>query len=252
MASCPGSLLVTCSDLCTSLEIVTPSSVHQVRAWFTQRVAPPLDRALRDRLLIATAALTVHHVDPTTVSVNQGADPVWCTVGLLRHPMPVSGDTHGGDMTHSPVVGLLDIWDATHHVFWCCHRRPVSLPQCALFSQICGFNGAAGVPSPLTAPLLGSSTRGSSTPGLQHWCVPMSLLWAKSGTVLLPQHAVFQPVTVVRLAFSQSLDVLSSVDVLAQVSFLCEVCVPAEVFSLLLSEHVPSDSNRSCQGFSLS
>ena len=61
MASCLGSLIATCSDLCTTLEIVTPSSfgvgpgcsVKQVRAWFTQCVAPPLDRALRDRLSIA-------------------------------------------------------------------------------------------------------------------------------------------------------------------------------------------------------
>ena len=87
MASCPGSLLATCSDLCTSVEIVTASSfgvgpgcsVQQVRAWFTQCVAPPLDRA---RLLVATAGLTVHHVDPTTL--RSGVLILWCAVGLLR------------------------------------------------------------------------------------------------------------------------------------------------------------------------
>ena len=43
--------------------------------------------------------------------------------------MPVSGDTHGGDMTHSPVVGLLDIWDATHHVF-CAVQSQENLFHC--------------------------------------------------------------------------------------------------------------------------
>ena len=53
MASCTGPLFATCSDLCISLEIVTPSSfgvgpgcsVQRVRAWLTQYVAPPFDQA---------------------------------------------------------------------------------------------------------------------------------------------------------------------------------------------------------------
>ena len=64
--------------------------------------------------------------------------------------MPVSGDSHGGGMTHSPVVGLLDIWDATHHVF--CAVQPqetcYTASQWALSSLIYGCNGAAGVASP--------------------------------------------------------------------------------------------------------
>ena len=57
MASFPGSLIASFSDLCAALEIVTPSSfgvgpgcsVQRVRDWFTQCAVPPLDRALRDR-----------------------------------------------------------------------------------------------------------------------------------------------------------------------------------------------------------
>ena len=168
MASCPGSLLATCSDLCTSLEIVTPSSfgvgpgcsVLQVRAWFTQCVAPPLDRALRDRLLVATAALTVHHVDLTTFTVNRGADPV--VYSWSSSP----SNARFGDS--SLVVGLLDIWDVDPSCVLCGAATGdlFIASQCALSSQIYGCNGAAGVPSPLTAPLSGSSTRGSSTVGL--------------------------------------------------------------------------------------
>ena len=170
MASCPGSLLATCSDLCTSLEIVTPSSfgvgpgcsVQQVRAWFTQCVAPPLDRALRDRLLVATAALTVHHVDPTTFTVNWGADPVVYRWSYSPSNARFWGLSRWG---HDPFPGCRS---ARH--LGCdpscvlCGAATGDLFHClTLSSQICGCNGAACVPSLLTAPLFGSSTRGSST-----------------------------------------------------------------------------------------
>ena len=76
----------------------------------------------------------------------------WCTVGLPRHPMPVYGDSHSSDTTHSLVVGLVVIWDATRHVFCAVQPQETCLTalQCALFSQICGRSGATGGPSSLT------------------------------------------------------------------------------------------------------
>ena len=66
--------------------------------------------------------------------------------------MPVSGDSHGGDTTHSLVVGLVVIWNATRHVFCAVQPQETCLTalQCALFSQICGRSGATRVASPLT------------------------------------------------------------------------------------------------------
>ena len=122
------SLLATCSDLCTSLEIVTPSSfgvgpgcsVQQVREWITQCVAPPLDR-LCDRLLVA--------IEPS---------------------LPFPGCRSARHLGCDPSCVLCGA--ATRDLFHCL----------TLSSQICGCNGAC-VPSLLTAPLFGSSTRGSST-----------------------------------------------------------------------------------------
>ena len=175
MASFPGSLVASCSDLCAALEIVAPSSfgvgpscsLHRVREWSTQCAVPPLVRALRDRLLTAAAVLTVHHVDPTTITANQHADPV-------VHSWPSSPSNarfwglSRGDTTHSLVVGVVVIWDVTRHVLCAVQPQETCLTalQCALFSQICGRSGATSVPSPLTEPLLGSSTRGPSSLGL--------------------------------------------------------------------------------------
>ena len=141
MASCPGSLLATCSDLCTSLEIVTPSSfgvglgcsVQQVRAWFTQCVALPLDRALRDRLLVVTAAFTVHHMDPTTFTVNRGADPVvyrWSSSPSNARFWRLSRwghDPFAGGRSARSTFGMRPIMCSVR----CSHRRLVSLPHSA-------------------------------------------------------------------------------------------------------------------------
>ena len=125
-------VLVPClprTDLCTSLEIVTPSSfgvgpgcsVQQVRPWFPQCVVPPLDRTLRDPLLIATAALTVHLVDPPQ---SQCADPVmhsWSSSPSNAR----FWDSHGGDMTHSPVPSCVLCGAATRDLFHCLTVCPV-------------------------------------------------------------------------------------------------------------------------------
>ena len=144
---------------------------------------------------------------PNHILCEPGVLTLWCTVGLLRHPMPVSGDSHSGDMTHSIMCSVR-----------CSHRRPVSLPHSVPCSFRFSDNGAAGVPSPLTAPLLGSSTHGSSTGltlntpafvGQVYFSLPCD---GQSSSQSLS----------CALLFSQSLIALSSVEVLAQVFFLCE------------------------------
>ena len=156
MASCPcHAELFWCGSwlLCSA----SASMVHSVCCTSTGSGAPC-------RLLVATAALTVHHVDPTTFTVNRGADPVvynWSS-------SPSNARFWGlSRWRHDPFPGGRSArhWDVTHHVF---RAATGDLFHCL---TVCPFFTDLRIQwcrrcSPLTAPLFGSSTRGSSTLGL--------------------------------------------------------------------------------------